>query len=47
MYEKDKVHMTGMLQKVIDAQRIPVSCIPYNAVWGEVDSASDLRVYEN
>ena len=41
----DRMHMTGTLQKVIDAGRVPVTAVPYNAEWGEVDSADDLEAY--
>jgi len=45
--ECDKMHMTGTLQKVIDANRIPVRAIPYSKAWGEIDSADDLAAYQN
>lgn len=38
----DKMHMTGTLQKLIEAKRISVSALPYTARWGEIDSADDL-----
>ena len=38
----DKMHMTGTLQKVIEARRIAITAVPYNGKWGEVDSAEDL-----
>jgi len=44
--ECDKMHMTGTLQKVIEAQRIPVMAHPYTKEWGEVDSADDLAAYD-
>lgn len=43
--QRDGMHMTGTLQKVIEAGRVPVIAIPYKAEWGEVDSADDLRAY--
>jgi len=43
--ECDKMHMTGTLQKVIEAGRVPVSAVPYEGEWGEVDSAEDLVAY--
>lgn len=42
----DKMHMTGTLQKVIDAARIPVAALPYRGEWGEVDCAEDLAAYQ-
>jgi choline kinase len=38
----DKMHMTGTLQKVIDASRVAIAAVPYAGEWGEVDSAEDL-----
>lgn len=38
----DKMHMTGTLQKVIDAGRVAIAALPYTGEWGEVDSAEDL-----
>ena len=44
---RDQMHMTGLLQRIIDASRIPISAIPYNGVWGEVDSMDDLKAYSD
>lgn len=41
----DKMHMTGTLQKVIDAGRVTIAAVPYAGEWGEVDSAEDLASY--
>jgi choline kinase len=41
----DKMHMTGTLQKVIDAGRVAIAAVPYTGEWGEVDSAEDLASY--
>lgn len=41
----DRMHMTGTLQKVIEAGRVPVAAVPYRDEWGEVDSADDLAAY--
>jgi len=43
--EQDRMHMTGTLQKVIEAGRIPVTGVPYTGEWGEVDSVLDLKFY--
>jgi L-glutamine-phosphate cytidylyltransferase len=43
--ECDRMHMTGTLQKVIEAARIPIAAIPYSGEWGEVDSVEDLSIY--
>lgn len=45
--QQDSMHMTGTLQKVIDSGRIKVAAIPYEGVWGEIDSAEDLAVYRS
>jgi choline kinase len=44
--ECDKMHMTGTLQKVIDAGYIAITPVPYTGKWGEIDSAEDLLVSE-
>lgn len=44
--ECDRMHMTGTLQKVIEAGHIPIEAIPYELSWGEVDSAEDLLAYQ-
>lgn len=43
--ECDRMHMTGTLQKVIEAARVPIAAIPYVGAWGEVDSVEDLETY--
>jgi choline kinase len=42
----DKMHMTGTLQKVIDAGRVAIAAVPYTGEWGEVDVANDLDAYQ-
>lgn len=42
----DKMHMTGTLQKVIEAGQIPIAALAYRGAWGEVDSAEDLAAYQ-
>jgi choline kinase len=44
--QRDKMHMTGTLQKVIEAGRMPVSAVRYDRPWGEIDSPEDLTCYE-
>jgi choline kinase len=44
--ECDRMHMTGTLQRVIEAGRIAIEAIPYGLSWGEVDSAEDLMAYQ-
>lgn len=41
----DRMHMTGTLQRVIEAGRVPVAAQPYVGEWGEVDSEEDLAAY--
>lgn len=43
--DRDQMHMTGTLQKVIYAGLVPVMGVPYTDEWGEVDSAEDLHSY--
>jgi choline kinase len=40
---RDRMHMTGTLQKIIEAGRVPVHAVRYAGEWGEVDSQDDLR----
>ncbi len=42
---RDRMHMTGTLQRVIEAGYLPVNAIAYRDRWGEVDSADDLAAY--
>lgn len=44
--ECDRMHMTGTLQRVIEAGRIAIEAIPYKLSWGEIDSAEDLMAYQ-
>lgn len=44
--ERDRAHMTGTLQAVIRAGRVPVQAVRYDQEWGEIDSADDLAVHE-
>ena len=43
---QDTMHMTGTLQRVIEAKRVAISAVAYTQVWGEIDSQSDLEHYE-
>lgn len=43
----DRMHMTGTLQRVIEAGNVPVAALPYAGQWGEVDSAEDLAAYQD
>lgn len=43
--ERDSIHMTGILQKVIEAGSVAISAIPYSGNWGEIDSPKDLSLY--
>jgi len=43
--ERDSMHLTGTLQKVIDAGLIAITAIPYNGVWGEIDNEHDLSLW--
>ena len=42
----DRMDMTSTLQLVIEAGRIDIVGVPYEAAWGEVDSADDLAAYQ-
>ncbi|XLY86641.1 adenylyl-sulfate kinase [Ectopseudomonas mendocina] len=40
--QRDAMHMTGALQRIIEAGRLPVAAVAYHGSWGEIDSESDL-----
>jgi choline kinase len=42
--QSEKMDMTSALQRVVEAQRMAVTAIPYSGEWGEVDSQSDLSI---
>lgn len=44
--ERDRMHMTGTLQLVINEGVIKIKAIPYDGDWGEIDSKDDLIAYE-
>lgn len=39
---RDRMHMTGTLQRVIAARNVDITAVPYLGDWGEIDSAEDL-----
>jgi choline kinase len=43
--ERDKIHMTGTLQKVVDVRGVKIKCVPLAGKWGEIDSDTDLDFY--
>lgn len=45
--ERDRLHMTGTLQKIIEQGRLPISAVPYSLDWGEVDNEADVRTYNS
>jgi len=46
VHEKNSMHMTGVLQKVIENNRIKIDAVKYDGKWGEVDSEDDLGIYK-
>jgi choline kinase len=45
--ERDAKHMTGILQEVVEANRVPIDAIAYKGIWGEVDTPEDLSLYSS
>lgn len=43
--ERDRMDMTGTLQRIIEAGRVAIQAIPYSGIWGEVDTEADLAIY--
>ena len=44
---RDVLDMTSALQNTLERGRVPVTAIPYQGAWGEIDSAEDLNVYQS
>lgn len=44
--DRDRMHMTGTLQRIIEAGRLPVKALPYPGLWGEIDSPTDIEAYD-
>lgn len=44
--DRDSLHMTGALQKVIERRQMPVRAVAYEGSWGEIDSKEDLLLFE-
>lgn len=44
--ECDKMHMTGTLQMVIEARRLPIAAVSFIGAWGEIDTVEDLKSYD-
>ncbi|MDC0997931.1 phosphocholine cytidylyltransferase family protein [Alphaproteobacteria bacterium] len=42
---RNEIHMTDLLQRIIDTGKIKVNAIKCNGKWGEVDTADDLQLY--
>lgn len=42
----DKMHMTGTLQRIVEAGNLPISAVPYQDEWGEVDNMDDLMLFD-
>jgi L-glutamine-phosphate cytidylyltransferase len=42
---RDNIHMTAILQKIVEARNINITAIPYTGEWGEIDSRYDLELY--
>ena len=43
----DNIHMTDMLQMIIDEGIIDIEALPYEQEWAEFDSPNDLRYFPN
>ena len=44
--QREKIHLTQLLQLIIDKDAVEISAIPYEGFWGEIDSQSDLAASE-
>ena len=43
--EKDTMHMTGILQKIVEGGKLNIKAVAYDGIWGEVDSPNDIKFY--
>lgn len=43
---RDGLDMTSLLQEIIERKRTRIDALPYKGKWGEIDSPSDVLVYE-
>tara|TARA_Y100001960_G_C14438631_1_gene711365 strand:- start:56 stop:787 length:732 start_codon:yes stop_codon:yes gene_type:complete len=43
--ERQNIHITAMLQKIINAKAVNILPLPYFGNWGEIDSQEDLEIY--
>lgn len=41
--QRDAMHMTATLQRIVAAGRLRVAAIAYHGLWGEIDSQHDLQ----
>jgi L-glutamine-phosphate cytidylyltransferase len=44
---RDSLHMTGALQRIIDMSNLAIAALPYSDCWGEVDFQADLSIYQD
>ena len=42
----DNMQITEVLQLIIGADRMPITALPFDGEWGEVDTPSDLALYQ-
>lgn len=40
---RDKMHMTGTLQKLIESNAVKILAVPYTSEWGEFDNPEDIK----
>ena len=46
-HERERMDITGTLQRIIEAGRVAITAIPYTGIWGEVDTEADLALYRS
>lgn len=45
--ERSRLSMTEMLQKIVEGGVIDIKALPYDGVWGEIDSEKDLEFFNS
>ena len=45
--ERDKIDITSALNRIINSNKTEIIGVKYEKSWGEVDTESDLSIYED
>lgn len=45
--DRNTLSMTEMLQKIVEGRVIDIKALPYDGLWGEIDSERDLEIFNS